>query len=103
MTSLQDSFSSISQLADSVAMPSEAEMIEKEDEGRIALEEGLERVRLMILADVGVEEIRRVWESLDLKDIVDGTLKHKVDEVRRMVDSLPPTIHINEEETPIET
>lgn len=96
MTSLQDSFSSISQLADSVTMPSDPSLSQKGDdsdgnEGRIALETGLERVRLMFIAEEEPLEIRRIWDSLDKENIKDDGLRTKIEGLRIQIDNLPPS------------
>lgn len=91
MTSLQDSFSSISQLADSVAMPSDPSASEEKDRDDRALEDGLERVRLMILAEEDAGAIRRAWDGLKRDDIADEGLQQKMEELRRTVDSLATT------------
>jgi hypothetical protein len=59
------------------------------DDGRIALETGLERVRLMILAEEESAEVRRTWDGLDKDNITDDTSRRKLEEIRIQVDSLP--------------
>ena len=75
-------------------MPSSKE--EEEADGderrkRIALETGLERVRLMFIAEEDPGEIRRIWDSLDKEGITDSDLRTKIEELRIQVDNLPPS------------
>lgn len=85
MTSLQDSFSSISQLADSVTMPDrETTEINKED----ALRLGLERVRLMFTAEEDADRIRSTWAGLDV-DVTGKDLLRDVEEMQGRIDRLP--------------
>jgi hypothetical protein len=89
MTSLQDSFSSISQLADSVALP-DRQASDAADDKEVALRLGLERVRLMLVAEEDGERIREVWTSLKRDDVEDEDLKRRVQETQEMVDRVPP-------------
>jgi hypothetical protein len=86
MTSLQDSFSSISQLADSVAMP-DRESAETNKEETLRL--GLERVRLMFLAEEDAERIRTTWAGLEVDDVTDERLARDVKEMQERIDRLP--------------
>jgi hypothetical protein len=86
MTSLQDSFSSISQLADSVAMPDrESADTDKEETLRL----GLERVRLMFLAEEDAERIRTTWAGLVVDDVTDERSARDVKELQGRIDRLP--------------
>jgi hypothetical protein len=89
MTSLQDSFSSISQLADSVAMP-DRESTETNKEETLRL--GLERVRLMFLAEEDAERIRTTWAGLVVDDVTDERLASDVKEMLGRLDRLPAAI-----------
>ncbi|KAI9633470.1 Vps51/Vps67-domain-containing protein [Dioszegia hungarica] len=102
VTSLQDSFSSISQLADSVALPdldTPASTTRKDEE---AAEQGLEegdrairRMRLMRTAELPVETIRAVLERVEAGleekeragDVRAGAILR---EGRQMLPSIPP-------------
>jgi hypothetical protein len=86
MTSLQDSFSSISQLADSVAMPDRDSTGTNTDE---TLRLGLERVRLMLLAEEDGEKIRTTWAALEIGDVTDGELQREAKEMQDRIDALP--------------
>jgi hypothetical protein len=88
MTSLQDSFSSISQLADSVAMP-DRESPETNKEETLSL--GLERVRLMFLAEEDAERIRTTWAGLDTETVADERLARDIKETQGRIDRLPAT------------
>lgn len=70
-------------------MPAESSS-EDGDEGRVELEMGLERLRLMILAEGEEREIRRIWDALKKDKVADGSLRTKLEEVRMHVDNLPP-------------
>lgn len=102
MTSLQDSFSSISQLADSVAMPADPAQAQagQGDEGRIPLEDGLPRVQLMLRAESDPADIRRTWDQLDKNSGADNDLRSRIADLQRQVDALPvPPEKIAEDET----
>lgn len=86
MTSLQDSFSSISQLADSVAMP-DRESTDTSKDGTLRL--GLERVRLMFLAEDDGVRIRAIWEGLETEEVVDEELAREVREMQERINHLP--------------
>jgi hypothetical protein len=93
MTSLQDSFSSISQLADSVAMPDrESSETNKEETLRL----GLERVRLMFLAEEDAERIRTTWAALDIDDVADERLARDIKEMQGRIDRLPAAVPLEE-------
>jgi hypothetical protein len=93
MTSLQDSFSSISQLADSVAMPDrESPETNKEE----TLRWGLERVRLMFLAEEDGERIRTTWAALDIDDVADERLARDIKEMQGRIDRLPAAVPLEE-------
>ena len=68
------------------------------DEARIALETGLERVRLIIVAEEDPAEIRRTWDSLD-KDVAEGPVRTKLEAVRIQVDNLTPALETVSETT----
>lgn len=59
------------------------------EDGSMALELGLERVRLMILAEEDPAEIRRVWNDLGTESEINGALRTRFDELRILVDGLP--------------
>ena len=86
MTSLQDSFSSISQLADSVTMPDMETTITNKAE---LLRQGLERIRLMLLAEEDGEGIRATWAKLELADVDDEVLQNEVKDLQARIDTLP--------------
>jgi len=88
MTSLQDSFSSISQLADSVAMPERDTKSTGEDK-EDALRLQLERTRLMFLAEEDAGKIRKAWSGVTAEGVVDEDLLRKVQEIQARVDDLP--------------
>jgi hypothetical protein len=93
MTSLQDSFSSISQLADSVAMPDrESPETNKEE----TLRSGLERVRLMFLAEEDADRIRTIWAALDIDDVADERLARDIKEMQGRIDRLPAAVPLEE-------
>jgi hypothetical protein len=93
MTSLQDSFSSISQLADSVALPEKGNPDTEQDK-EATLRLGLQRIRLMVLAEYDGEEIREVWSGLDKGVVADAELSREIREVQELVNGLPPSITI---------
>lgn len=72
-------------------MPSDPSASEEKDRDDRALEDGLERVRLMILAEEDAGAIRRAWDGLKRDDIADEGLQQKMEELRRTVDSLATT------------
>jgi hypothetical protein len=93
MTSLQDSFSSISQLADSVAVPDrESSETNKEETLRL----GLERVRLMFLAEEDADRIRTTWGALDISDVADERLARDIKEMQGRIDRLPAAVPLEE-------
>jgi hypothetical protein len=93
MTSLQDSFSSISQLADSVAMPDrESPETNKEE----TLRSGLERVRLMFLAEEDADRIRTTWAAFDIEDVADERLARDIKEMQGRIDRLPAAVPLEE-------
>ena len=86
MTSLQDSFSSISQLADSVTMP-DRETVETNTADDLRV--GLERVRLMLLAEEDETKIHATWAELDTSDTNDEGLLKEIKELQARIDGLP--------------
>ena len=93
MTSLQDSFSSISQLADSVAMPDrESPETNKEETLRL----GLERVRLMFMAEEDADRIRTTWAGLEVDDVADERLARDIKEMQGRIDRLPAAVPLEE-------
>jgi hypothetical protein len=93
MTSLQDSFSSISQLADSVAVPDrESSETNKEE----TLRSGLERVRLMFLAEEDADRIRTTWAAFDIEDVADERLARDIKEMQGRIDRLPAAVPLEE-------
>jgi hypothetical protein len=93
MTSLQNSFSSISQLADSVAMPDrESPETNKEE----TLRSGLERVRLMFLAEEDADRIRTTWAAFDIEDVADERLARDIKEMQGRIDRLPAAVPLEE-------
>ena len=77
-------------------MPPDPSVSQKGDdnngnEGRIVLETGLERVRLMLIAEEEPMEIRRIWDNLDKENIKNDGLRTKIEELRIKVDKLPPS------------
>ncbi|WOO81961.1 Vacuolar protein sorting-associated protein 51 [Vanrija pseudolonga] len=64
VTSLQERFSDISQLADSVALTEKAPLADG-DRARAAAAQGLERVRLMVLAGDGPDAVTAAWERVE--------------------------------------
>lgn len=64
VTSLQERFSDISQLADSVALTEKAPLGDGE-RARAAAAQGLERVRLMVLAGDGPDAVKAAWERTE--------------------------------------
>ena len=85
MTSLQDSFSSISQLADSVTMP-DREAVETNTADDIRV--GLERVRLMLLAEEDEQKIHATWAELDTTNVSEEGLLKEVKELQARIDGL---------------
>lgn len=64
MTDLQERFSEMSQLADSVALPDPSSV----DEGaraRAVAQQGLERIRLMLVAEEPSERVRAAWRKIE--------------------------------------
>jgi hypothetical protein len=89
MTSLQDSFSSISQLADSVAMPENLPGSAETTDKEAALRLGLERVRLMILAEEDRDRIKSVWAECETEDVTTEALIQEIQELKAKIDQLP--------------
>lgn len=69
VTSLQERFSDMSQLADSVALPELPESAKdgnnSEQRAGATAAQGLERVRLMVLAEEPVEKVQEVWKAVE--------------------------------------
>lgn len=66
------------------------------EEGREGLEMGLERIRLMILAEEDAGEIRKVWQGLKTEGVKDEGLRTRIEEARIQVDRLPPAPDLEE-------
>ncbi|TXT05964.1 hypothetical protein VHUM_03725 [Vanrija humicola] len=64
VTSLQERFSDISQLADSVALADKAPVGDG-DRARAVAAQGLERVRLMVLAGEDADAVKAAWERVE--------------------------------------
>jgi hypothetical protein len=50
---------------------------------------GLERVRLMLLAEEDGEKIRTTWAALEIGDVTDGELQREAKEMQDRIDALP--------------
>ncbi|WRT70840.1 uncharacterized protein IL334_007839 [Kwoniella shivajii] len=102
VTELQQSFSSISQLVDSISLPeNDKGPIPSRKDNSLTLNEverGKDRVELMILAQDSHENIRKYFETLKDKMVAEvGTSNPKeyekisglLDEIKRRIDDLP--------------
>lgn len=68
VTDLQERFSEMSQLADSVALP-DPSAVDDSVRARAVAQQGLERLRLLIVAEESPEAVRTAWDK------VEGTLQ----------------------------
>jgi hypothetical protein len=64
VTDLQERFSEMSQLADSVALP-DPSAVDDGVRARAVAQQGLERLRLMIVAEETPDAIRKAWEKVE--------------------------------------
>ena len=53
---------------------------------------GLERVRLMFMAEEDAERIRTTWAGLDIDDVTDERLARDVKEMQGRIDRLPAAV-----------
>jgi len=53
---------------------------------------GLERVRLMFMAEEDAERIRTTWAGLDIDDVTDERLARDIKEMQGRIDRLPATV-----------
>ncbi|OCF45512.1 hypothetical protein I317_00413 [Kwoniella heveanensis CBS 569] len=103
VTELQSSFSSISQLVDSIALPESQDQAQRatgsgdhgqDGETEIRRKKVMERLKLMLRADEPAEKLREVYDrSQNLLGSVDGSRdgdRHTIEEVKRVINDLPP-------------
>lgn len=64
VTDLQERFSEMSQLADSVALP-DPSAVDDRVRARAVAQQGLERLRLMLVADESGERVRGAWGRVE--------------------------------------
>jgi hypothetical protein len=57
---------------------------------------GLERVRLMFLAEEDGERIRTTWAALDIDDVADERLARDIKEMQGRIDRLPAAVPLEE-------
>ena len=57
---------------------------------------GLERVRLMFLAEEDAERIRTTWAALDIDDVADERLARDIKEMQGRIDRLPAAVPLEE-------
>ncbi|CAK9783339.1 hypothetical protein CC85DRAFT_240017 [Cutaneotrichosporon oleaginosum] len=64
VTDLQERFSEMSQLADSVALP-DPSAVDDAVRARAVAKQGLDRIRLMLVAEESPDAIRQAWEKVE--------------------------------------
>lgn len=64
VTDLQERFSEMSQLADSVALP-DPSTVDDGVRARAMAQQGLERLRLMLVAEEPGERVRAAWKKIE--------------------------------------
>ncbi|GMK56687.1 hypothetical protein CspeluHIS016_0305270 [Cutaneotrichosporon spelunceum] len=64
VTDLQERFSEMSQLADSIALP-DPSAVDDSVRARAVAQQGLERLRLMLVAEESPEAVRTAWDKVE--------------------------------------
>jgi hypothetical protein len=60
------------------------------------LRSGLERVRLMFLAEEDADRIRTTWAAFDIEDVADERLARDIKEMQGRIDRLPAAVPLEE-------